>query len=93
MIDLYTDTILSSGVCPMVGHQCRSYEDFQVHDTLLTRTSFASKMLKMALAYKIELGEVFTQKKKSVLHFFFMSPAYSRPGIASRVTPMEEAAR
>ena len=30
VIDLYTDSILSSSDCPMVGHKCDSYEDFQV---------------------------------------------------------------
>lgn len=29
VIDLYTDSILSSGACPMVGHKCDSYEEFQ----------------------------------------------------------------
>lgn len=32
VIDLYTDSILSSGACPMVGHKCDSYEEFQAGD-------------------------------------------------------------
>ena len=30
VIDLYTDSILSSDTCPMVGHVCQDYTTFQV---------------------------------------------------------------